>query len=132
MSVLVDSSVWIDYLRGDPTPAVRALHAIMQAQNDDIITADLIVLEVARGCRTEGEADHISSKLLQLRCVSLGGVHAALRAAALYRELRGQGITVAKTVDFLIASWCIHEGVALLHDDADFLVFERYGLRQLV
>jgi predicted nucleic acid-binding protein len=132
MSLLVDSSVWINHLRGNVTPAVQGLRVALLARSEEIITADLIVLEVVRGCRTEREAMRVQSMLLGFPCVALGGVHAALRAATLYRKLRGQGVTIAKIVDLLIASWCIHEGVALLHDDADFLVFEQYGLRQAV
>lgn len=129
MSLLVDSSVWINHLRGHATPAVQGLRAALLARSEEIITADLIVLEVVRGCRTEREALRVQSMLLGFPCMALGGVNAALRAATFYRKLRAQGVTVAKIVDLLIASWCIHEAVALLHDDADFLVFERYGLQ---
>jgi predicted nucleic acid-binding protein len=131
MTVLVDSSVWIDHLRGVDTPAVHALRGILRDQSRELVTADLIVLELVRGCRTEREAARVGDMLLQFPCEPLGGVEAALRAATLYRRLRGQGTTVAKTVDLLIASWCIHEGVELLHDDADFHAFEHHGLRCL-
>lgn len=129
MTVLVDSSVWIDHLRGDLTPAVHGMRGMLLGQSQDIITADLIVLEVVRGCRTERDAARVQAMLRQFPCESLGGIDAALRAAALYRRLRTKGVTVAKTVDLLIASWCIHEDVTLLHDDVDFGAFEGWGLR---
>ncbi|MFO6418700.1 PIN domain-containing protein [Hylemonella sp. W303a] len=129
MTVLVDSSVWIDHLRGDLTPAVHGLRGMLFDQSREVITADLITLEVVRGCRTERDAARVQAMLLRFPCASLGGIDAALRAAALYRKLRAKGVTLAKTVDLLIASWCIHEGVALLHDDADFDAAEGWGLR---
>ena len=129
MTILVDSSVWIDHLRGDLTAPVNRFRALLVAGEDDIITADLIVLEVVRGCRTPRAAARVAEAMQAFDCVTLGGLPAALAAASCYRRLRDRGVTVAKTVDLLIARWCIGEGVALLHDDRDFADFEAEGLR---
>ena len=129
MNVLVDSSVWINHLRGQTTPAVLRLRGWLQSAEHALLAADLVALEVTRGCRTEREFRAVQAMFLSMECVTLGGLDASLRAAALYRRMRERGITVAKTVDLLIASWCIHEGVALLHDDVDFEAFKTYKLR---
>ena len=133
MTVMVDSSVWINHLRGNLTQAVRQFRVLLQAQDRPVATADLIVLEVVRGARNDRHASEIEQALSQFDCARLGGFDEALRAAALHRKLRtsklpATGITVAKSVDLLIASWCIHERVTLLHDDADFAAFEPHGL----
>lgn len=131
MSVLVDSSVWINHFRGNLTASTQWLRRVLADNSAVLVGADLVLLEVVRGCRSDREAATMAARLQRLEMVELGGAEAALRAAHLYRKLRAAGTTVAKTVDLLIASWCIHEGVTLLHDDADFRAFERYGLRSI-
>ncbi len=128
MSVLVDSSVWINHLRGQVTPSVATLRRLLADDSAHLLTADLVLHEVTRGCRSEREAALVAERLQGLEVVDLCGARAALSAAKLYRSLRAQGVTVAKTVDLFIANWCIHERAALLHDDKDFDAFTRHGL----
>lgn len=127
-SVLVDSSVWINHFRGNITASVAQLHTFLAEETAEILTADLIVLEIVRGCRTNREALRVEEVLAQFDCISLGGLRASLAAAHRYRALRAKGVTVSKTVDLLIANWCIDEQVALLHDDRDFADFVPLGL----
>ena len=128
MSVLVDSSVWINHLRGQVTPSVATLRRLLADDSAHLLTADLVLHEVTRGCRSEREAALVAERLQGLEVVDLCGARAALSAAKLYRSLRAQGVTVAKTVDLFIANWCIHERAALLHDDKDFDAFTGHGL----
>ncbi len=129
MSVFVDSSVWINHFRGTQTQAVRWLRQILETQEWSVITGDLVLMEVLRGCRSEAQALKFESALLAVDVAQIAGLDESIRAAALYRKLRAQGITMSKAVDLLIASWCIHEGVSLLQEDKDFLPLAPFGLR---
>ena len=129
MTVMVDSSVWINHIGGRETPSVTKLRTLLLQESQTLMTADLVILEVVRGFRSDRLAADMARKLQRLEIAELGGIDACLRAAGLYRKLQSSGTTVGQTVDLLIASWCIHEGVALLHDDKDFKPLEKLGLR---
>lgn len=91
---------------------------------------DLVLMEVLRGIANDGAHARTRTILLSFPQVQLGGTGAALAAAGHYRALRRQGITVRKTVDCLIATWCIAKDVPLLHNDRDFDAFSQScGLR---
>jgi predicted nucleic acid-binding protein len=130
-AVLVDSSVWIDHLRGVRTPAVRRLGALLDdldpaSDADDpaeLLVGDLVLAEVLRGINDDRQYAAVRAALLAFPQVTLGGTETALAAAGHYRALRRQGVTVRKVVDCLIAAWCIARGVALLHSDRDFDAF---------
>jgi predicted nucleic acid-binding protein len=126
--VLVDSSVWIDYFNGRDGAATRKLDELLSTT---IVTVgDLILVEVLQGFSRDEDFRTARSLLLELELVQLGGVELALKAAANFRLLRSRGITVRKTVDCVIATWCTEHGVALLHSDRDFDPFaEHLGLR---
>jgi predicted nucleic acid-binding protein len=136
-AVFVDSSVWIDHLRGTRTPAVRRLSALLDdldpaSEADDpaeLLVGDLVLAEVLRGINDDRQHAAVRATLLAFPQVTIGGTETALAAAAHYRALRRQGVAVRKVVDCLIAAWCIARGVALLHSDRDFGVFvEHRGL----
>ena len=128
--ILVDSSVWIDYFRGVKSPQAERLDSLLRVQPVSI--GDLIITEVLQGCATEAEFNRVKRVLLSLDVVELGGLDIALQAARNYRFLRGLGITVRKTIDVVIATYCIENGYFLLHNDGDFLPFvEHLGLTAL-
>lgn len=87
---------------------------------------DLILCEVLRGARNEGEAMRINERLSKLTLVSLGGREVAERAALNYRMLRREGITPRSTIDLLIGTYCIIHGLRLLHRDRDFQPMVRH------
>jgi predicted nucleic acid-binding protein len=126
--VLVDSSAWIDYFNGRDGAATRKLDELLATT---IVTVgDLILVEVLQGFSRDADFRTARSLLSELELVQLGGVELALKAAANFRLLRARGITVRKTVDCVIATWCTEHGVALLHSDRDFDPFaEHLGLR---
>jgi predicted nucleic acid-binding protein len=126
--ILVDSSVWIDYLRGTNTPQSRKLDALLDSE--PIAIGDLVLAEVLQGCHSRREFDQLLAGLSALEIVSLGGVEIAVEAARNVRRLRERGVSVRKTIDTLIATRCIVDDLELLHDDRDFDAFERHlGLR---
>ncbi len=128
MTTLVDSSVWIDLLRGRMTTQVEQL--IRLVDDDDLLVGDLILLEVLQGARNDVMARQFEEALLEFPTVSLLDPALAVAAAANYRFLRSRGITIRKTVDLIIGTFCIERGHALLHSDRDFEPMERLlGLR---
>jgi predicted nucleic acid-binding protein len=116
--ILVDSSVWIAQLRGRQTVATAKLEAA--ASREPLLVGDLILLEVLQGARDESHAAGIERGLRQYPVVPLLGVDLAPRAARNYRTLRARSVTIRKTVDVIIATFCIEHRHALLHDDRDF------------
>jgi predicted nucleic acid-binding protein len=126
--IVVDSSVWIDFLRGTPTPQADRLDSLLGAV--PLAIGDLILAEVLQGCRSDKEFNQVRRLLSSLSVVNLGGVDLAVEAARNFRKLRAMGVTVRKTVDTVIATRCIMDGHALLHSDRDFDAFEVHlGLR---
>jgi predicted nucleic acid-binding protein len=126
--ILVDSSVWIAHLRGQSTRATARLREA--ASQEPLLVGDIIMLEVLQGARDEVHAARIEGGLRRFVLVSLLDADLAPRAARHYRTLRGLGMTVRKTADLIIATFCIEKRHALLHDDRDFLPMEHHlGLR---
>ncbi|MGB0712743.1 MAG: type II toxin-antitoxin system VapC family toxin [Gammaproteobacteria bacterium] len=122
--VLVDSSVWIAYFNGAATPETERLDVLLS--EEPVALGDLILTEVLQGFRLE--KDHRTAKklLTSLTIYDLLGRESAVRAANNYRALRKQGITVRKTADVIIASFCIQNNIRLLHADKDFLPFTEH------
>jgi predicted nucleic acid-binding protein len=126
--ILVDSSVWIDYFRGTANPQTRALDAYLGEQV--LMTGDLILAEVLQGFARERDFRQARRLLTMLNVVTLGGRDVALAAAVNFRALRARGVSVCKTIDTIIATWCIENRCALLYSDRDFDPFVRHlGLR---
>lgn len=125
--ILVDSSVWIDFLNARDTPETRWLKQALPRFS--LCTADLVLAEVLQGTRTEKDFALARDLLTMLDVVTLGGADLAIAAAANYRRLRTLGVTVRKTIDTLIATYCIRENRPLLFSDRDFMPFvEHLGL----
>ncbi len=126
--MIVDSSVLIAELRGQDTDAVRAFRAAVVQQR--VLLGDLILLEVLQGARNERHANLLQGKLGQFPTVEMLNRTVAIEAARNFRILRAHGITVRKTIDLIIATYCILHGHALLHQDRDFApMAEHLGLR---
>lgn len=122
--ILVDSSVWIDYFNGTITPQTDYLDRILGVE--EIVVGDLILAEVLQGFRLDKDYRAAKKALSAFPIVNLVGQQIALKSAENYRVLRKQGITIRKTVDCLIATFCIEQAVALLHADSDFDPFEHH------
>ena len=129
--ILVDSSVWIDYFNGQRTRETDHLDALL---GDEVAaTGDLILVEVLQGFRNDSDLAAAKRAMSKLPSFDLLGHERAHRAASRYRELRKAGVTVRKTVDVIIGSFCIDEGLPLLFSDRDFLpIVEHLGLSPVV
>jgi predicted nucleic acid-binding protein len=116
--IVVDSSVWIDFLNGRHEPHVRQLRKLLGT--DEIIVGDLMLCEVLQGLESEEAAGQVEALLRRFEIVSMAGEAIAVAAARNFRHLRRLGITVRKTIDLLIGTWCIENRTPLLHNDNDF------------
>ena len=128
--VIIDTTVWIDYLRGTENPETRWLDRELQRQRLGL--TDLILCEVLQGIREQSAFTRVRADLLKFQVFETGGSGVAIAAAQNYRELRQRGYTVHKTIDCLIATFCLQARHELLHRDRDFDCFEKVlGLRVL-
>jgi len=116
--ILVDSSVWIDYFNGRKTWQTDLLENLFS--NVPIIIGDLILTEILRGFRSDNDYKTAKSFLSGLPFRQIGGYQVAVQSAQNYRTLRKKGVTVRKTIDVIIGTYCILEDLPLLHDDRDF------------
>jgi predicted nucleic acid-binding protein len=128
--IIADSSVWIDYFRGIDVPHTNKLD--MALGTDEIFMGDLIVTEIMQGARTEKSISQIKDVISKMQCVNMVGQIVAYQSAENYRFLRSKGITVRKTIDMLIGTYCIISNASLIHNDQDFDPMEEHlGLKVL-
>jgi predicted nucleic acid-binding protein len=126
--VIVDTSVWVDYVRGGSS--AESLWLDRELSRRRIGLTEIILLEVLQGAENDVVAKRIEKELTKFAVWSSPGTALVVAAARNYRSLRSQGHTVRKTIDCLIATFCIEAGHDLLHRDRDFEPFERFlGLR---
>jgi predicted nucleic acid-binding protein len=122
--VIVDTTVWIDYFQGVENPETEWLNTELDRQRLGL--TDIILCEVLQGVRDDVVAKEVERRLLNLEVFDTGGVAVAREAARNYRALRSRGHTVRKTIDCLIATFCLREQHSLLHRDRDFDPFEKF------
>jgi predicted nucleic acid-binding protein len=116
--ILVDSSVWIDYFNGISTWQTDLLDTYLSKA--PVVIGDLILTEVLQGFRSDKDYETAKSFLSALPFRQIGGYNVVVQSAQNYRRLRKDGVTVRKTIDIIIGTFCIIEGLILLHDDRDF------------
>jgi len=121
--VIVDTTVWIDYLGGSTSAESIWLHQAMRRERLGL--TDLILCEVLQGIRDEANFHRVRDDLMKFQVFAAGGPDLAIAAALNYRTLRQRGFTVRKTIDCWIATFCLLSGHKLLHRDRDFDVFEK-------
>ena len=116
--VLVDSSVWIDFFNGRESRETDLLTRLLRRRI--VLIGDLILAEVLQGFRQDRDMEAARHALLSLPYADMVGQEVALTSAQNYRLLRRWGVTARKTVDVIIATFCIRHGHVLLHGDRDF------------
>lgn len=116
--ILVDSSVWINYFNGVPTWQTDLLDHCLSTT--PVVMGDLILAEVLQGFKSNKDYEIAKDLLSTLPFRQIGGYNVAVQSAQNYRILRKSGVTVRKTIDVIIGTFCIMEGLPLLHDDRDF------------
>lgn len=125
--ILVDTSVWIDYFNGNENTHTDALDTALM---DGIVAiGDLIFLEILQGFKSDKDFNGAKITLSSLDQYEMFGHEMALKCAENFRKLRKQGITVRKTTDVIIATFCIENQFPLLFSDRDFMPFvQKLGL----
>jgi len=121
--VIVDTTVWIDYVGGILNAETEWLDREMPLQRLGL--TDMILCEVLQGIRGAREFQQMRDQLLTFDVFQTGGAENAIATAANYRTLRQRGYTVRKTIDCWIATFCLLTGNQLLHRDRDFDACEK-------
>ncbi len=121
--IVADTSVWIDYVRGVRAPHTDLLDEALL--HDRVVTGDIIIAEFLQGFREEKDFQEAKQLMEYLEYRDFVGKEIALQAAQNFRTLRKNGITVRKTIDVIIATFCIENGFELIHNDHDFDPMEK-------
>ena len=119
--IIVDSSVWVDYFNGIETLETNKLDQLLGLE--PIAIGDLILTEVLQGFRSDNGYQTAKELLTSLHIFEMLGLDIAIKSADNYRFLRKQGITIRKTADVIIATFCIETQHSLLFSYKDFLPF---------
>ena len=128
--IIVDSSVWIDYFNGVETPETNKLDVLLGVEQ--IAIGDLILTEVLQGFRSDEGYQTAKELLTSLQIFEMLGLNIAIKSVDNYRFLRKRGITIRKTADVIIATFCIENQHPLLFSDKDFIPFVNHlGLIQV-
>jgi len=126
--IVADTSVWIDYVNGTITPQTNTLD--IELENRRVATGDLIIVEFLQGFREDKQFQEAKDLMDSLEYYDFVGSEIAINAAQNFRKLIKNGITIRKTIDVLIATFCIEYGFELLHNDRGFDSMEKVlGLR---
>ncbi len=126
--IVVDTSVWVDYFNGTANKHTELLDQLLSRER--ILIGDIILTEVLQGFRRDAEFERARELLGTLEFRQMLGKELALHSADNYRKLRKAGVTVRKTIDVMIATFCIEGGHELLHADRDFNAMEKHlGLK---
>lgn len=122
--MVVDSSVWIDYFNGKITKQTNLLHSLLG--NELIVVGDLILTEVLQGFQNDKDFKKAGELLDSLIFRQMLGKELAVKSAKNYRRLRKKGVTAKKTIDVIIATFCIANNLPLLHSDRDFNPMQKH------
>jgi predicted nucleic acid-binding protein len=126
--VVVDTTVWIDYVHGLETQYTNALD--YELLHNQVITGDLLITEFLQGFRNDKDFEAAKRIMDSLIYCDMLGKDIALKSAMNFRFLRKNGVTIRKTADVIIGTFCIEHDLPLLHNDRDFEPMEKYlGLR---
>ena len=116
--IVADTSVWIDYVKGIDAPHTNILD--YELIYNRVVTGDIIMVEFLQGFKSDREYLIAKQIMENLEYRDFLGKEIAIQAANNDRKLRKQGFTVRKTIDVIIATFCIENGFPLIHNDRDF------------
>jgi len=122
--IFLDSTVLIDYFNDNDAWQVEVLDSILGKEL--VVIGDYVLAEILQGFKKDKEYQSAKTVLLSFPCYNIGGKNNAIKSADNYRILRKKGITVRKTIDVMIATFCIENDFKLFHNDKDFNPFEKH------
>lgn len=123
--ILVDTSAWVEFLRGTGSPVHRHLRHLLES-DAPLATTEVVIMEVLAGARDEDHLQRLRRLLLRCELIPIHGLADYEAAAALYRQCRRRGETVRRLTDCLIAVTALRSGIPILHTDTDFEVLARH------
>jgi predicted nucleic acid-binding protein len=127
--ILVDTSVWIDFLRGDDSLERRILHNLIEAEEEISVTW-IILTEILQGIKEDKKYRLAKNYLSEFPIFEPNSIHTYLDAARIYRECRSNGKTIRSTIDCVIAAICLENDFSVLHKDRDYdIIRECVGLK---
>ncbi len=129
--IVVDTSAWVELLRGTGSPVHRRLRDALR-EREDICVTEVVVAEVLAGARDARQTEELRSTLVGFTLLPLKGLDSFERAAALYRACRSAGETLRSIADCLIAVPAIDAGVPVLHADRDFTTLAHHTPLEIV
>ena len=119
--ILVDTSIQIDYFNGIENKETNILDLALI--DGTVAIGDIIVMEILQGFRSDKDYNKAKKSLATLEQYEMFGQSMVMKCADNYRILRKKGITIRKTADVIIASFCIDNKIPLLFSDRDFMPF---------
>jgi len=122
--IIADTSAWIDYFNGTDSAEANILDSALE--DGAVAIGDIIFLEILQGFRSDKDYKIARTKLSVLEQYEMFGREMVIDCADNYRILRQKGITIRKTNDIIIATFCIENKVPLLFSDKDFLPFVKH------
>ncbi|MGO8704110.1 MAG: PIN domain-containing protein [Candidatus Brocadiia bacterium] len=128
--VVVDTTVWVDFFAGRPTPQVRRLKSLIE-DGEDVALCGVILAEILQGIRADAECARLESVLRNFLFLEMSR-ETFLSAAHIYRSLRARGVTIRNSVDCMIAACCIENRAQLLHNDRDFVAIASHAKLECV
>jgi len=130
MRVLVDTSAWIDFFNGHPSPEAEALTRLIR-EEADVLTCGVVVAEVLQGLKKTPTLTQIEQHFLEMEWLSPVEPETYIEAASLYRQLRSKGVTIRSTIDCLIARLADENDVLLLSKDRDLRLIIESGMLEV-
>jgi predicted nucleic acid-binding protein len=128
--ILIDTSVWIDYFNGIVNKHTDKLDDLLSMEL--VIMGDIILAETLQGFRSEKDFKKAKELLGNIKCYSITNKALAIQSVENFRQMRKKGITVRKTIDMMIGTFCIENNIQLLHNDRDFKPMEKLGLKSVL
>jgi predicted nucleic acid-binding protein len=119
--ILADTSAWVEYLRATGSQTHTTMRRLI-AQEVDLVTTDVVVMEILAGARTEERLLQLRRLLNRFELVPVVGLADFEAAADIYRRCRRRGETVRKLTDCLVAAVALRAKAEVLHSDRDFEV----------
>ena len=117
--ILVDSSIWIQCLRQHDVHAQK-MNRYLRTVAKDIVTTGIILMEVVQGIKDETSHARVSEELTSLPVLPIRNPETYLRASSIYRLCRKNGITIASTIDTILAAVAMENDAEILSLDEDF------------
>jgi predicted nucleic acid-binding protein len=127
--ILVDTSIWIDFLRGENSSERRLLHKLIEDEEEISITG-IVLTEILQGIKEDKKYQITKNYLLKFPMYEPSGINTYIDAARIYRECRNNGKTVRSTIDCIVAAICLENDLSILHKDRDYDIIQEFvGLK---